>query len=93
MSTSNQTHDHQKIKEWAEKRNGVPARVSGTESGGDEGILRIHFPEFSKSDELQEISWDDFFGDFDKENLDFLYQEEKENGEQSTFHKFVNRTG
>jgi len=92
MSTSNQTHNHQTIREWAEARGGVPARVIGTESNGDEGILRIHFPEFSKSEGLEEISWDDFFGDFEKENLDFLYQDKKENGEQSTFHKLVSRT-
>jgi hypothetical protein len=91
MSTSNQTRDHQAIKAWAEQRNGVPARVKGTASGGDQGILRIHFPEFSESEGLEEISWDDFFKDFDKEKLDFLYQDKKANGETSTFHKFVAR--
>ena len=45
-----------------------------------------------KTDNLEEISWDDFFEDFESENLDFLYQEEKANGESSTFHKFVNRS-
>jgi len=93
MSTSNQTHNHQTIREWAEARNGVPARVIGTTVNGDEGILRIHFPEFSKSDDLEEISWEDFFNDFDQERLDFLYQEKKTNGEMSTFHKFVSRLG
>lgn len=93
MSTSNQTHNHQTIREWAEQRGGVPARVSGTEVNGDEGILRIHFPKFSKAEGLEEISWDDFFADFEKEELDFLYQDKKDNGEQSTFHKLVRRLG
>ena len=93
MSTSNQTHNHQTIKEWAEQRGGVPARVIGTGSNGDEGILRIHFPEFSNSGDLEEISWDDFFNDFEKEKLDLLYQDTKANGEQSTFHKLVSRAG
>lgn len=93
MSTSNQTHNHQTIREWAEKRGGVPARVFGTELNGDEGVLRIHFPEFSKSDALQEISWEDFFINFEKERLDFLYQDQKANGEQSTFYKLVARLG
>lgn len=93
MSTSNQTHNHQTIREWAEARNGVPARVIGTAVKGDEGILRIHFPQFSKSEDLEEISWEDFFSDFDQEKLDFLYQENKANGEPSTFHKFVARLG
>jgi len=90
MSTSNQTHDHQTIKDWAEQRKGIPAKVKGT-AKEDQGILRIHFPEFSTSDELEEISWDAFFADFEKDQLDFLYQDEKANGEPSTFHKFLNR--
>jgi hypothetical protein len=93
MSTSNQTHNHQTIREWAEKRGGVPARVIGTEINGDEGVLRIHFPEFSKSEDLEEISWEDFFNDFEKDRLDLLYQEHKVNGEQSTFYKLVTRLG
>jgi hypothetical protein len=93
MSTSNQTHNHQTIREWAEQRGGVPARVMGTEINGDAGILRIHFPKFSKNEELQEISWEDFFNDFEKDRLDFLYQDHKTNGEQSTFYKLVTRVG
>lgn len=90
MSASKQTHDHQIIKKWAEDRNGVPAKVSGTEKN-DEGILRIHFPEFSKSNNLEEISWEDFFADFESDQLDFLYQEKKADGEISTFHKLISR--
>jgi len=92
MSTSNQTSDHDKIRKWAEKRGGVPAKVDTTETKGSEGILRIHFPKHSENnDDLKEISWDDFFKEFDKNKLDFLYQDEKADGEQSTFHKFVER--
>jgi len=89
MSTSNQTHDRQTIKQRAEERNGVPAKVIGTEVNGDEGILRIHFPEFNKSYDLEEISWEDFFNDFEKDKLDFLYQDKKANGDRSTFYKLV----
>ncbi|GGC30882.1 hypothetical protein GCM10011386_23610 [Parapedobacter defluvii] len=92
MSTSKQTSDHNTIRKWAEQRGGVPAKVRGTGRGDDEGVLRIHFPENSKSDDqLEEISWSDFFDKFDAEKLNFLYQEEKADGEPSTFHKFVNR--
>lgn len=92
MSTSKQTSDHDTIKKWAEARGGVPAKVSGTGSGDDEGVLRIHFPDNSDNDDaLEEIPWVDFFEKFDAEQLDFLYQEEKADGETSTFHKFVNR--
>ena len=91
MSTSDRTHDHQTIQKWAEKRNGIPAKIKGTGKGSDEGVLRIHFPEHSESDNFEEISWDDFFKDFEKNKLDFLYQEKKADGESSTFHKFVDR--
>lgn len=91
MSTSNQTHDHKVIQKWAEDRGGVPAKVKDTEKNGDKGVLRIHFPEHSESENLEEISWEAFFTDFDKENLDFLYQEKKADGETSTFHKLVDR--
>jgi hypothetical protein len=91
MSTSQQTHDHDTIKKWAEQRKGVPAKVKGTEKNGDEGVLRIHFPGHSDSNDLEEISWEDFFNDFDQEKLDFLYQDKKADGQTSTFHKFINR--
>lgn len=92
MSTSTQTHDHDKIRKWAEERGGIPAVVNDTSSSDSEGILRIHFPDNSDSkDDLEQISWDDFFDNFEKNQLDFLYQDKKSDGEVSTFHKFVNR--
>ncbi|WP_374164729.1 hypothetical protein [Arcticibacter sp. MXS-1] len=92
MSSSNQTHDHEKIKQWAEERGGVPAKVKNTGKDDDEGVLRIHFPEHSDNDDrFEEIEWDDFFDNFEKNKLDFLYQDKKADGEVSTFHKFVQR--
>ena len=91
MSTSNQTHDHHVIQEWVEKRNGIPTRIKGTGKQDDDGLLRIHFPENSKSDNFEDMGWDDFFADFEKNKLDFLYQDKKADGETSTFHKFVER--
>jgi hypothetical protein len=86
---SHKTKDHDTIKNWVVHRKGVPAKVKGTESGKGEGLLRIHFPEQSSDQDLQKISWDEFFEVFDKNNLTFLYQVKKENGEDSTFNKFV----
>ena len=93
MSTSSlQTHDHEKIKEWAEERGGVPAKIKGTGKGDDEGVIRIHFPENSDNDDrFEEIEWEDFFVKFDENELEFLYQDKKANGETSTFHKFIKR--
>ncbi|MDY0907041.1 hypothetical protein [Pedobacter sp. CFBP9032] len=92
MSTSKQTHDHATIKAWVEKHDGVPSVVEDTADGKGGGILRIHFPKNSdSSSELKETDWDTFFKAFDKHKLDFLYQEKKANGDESTFHKFVER--
>ena len=92
MSTSDQTHDHKKIQKWAEERGGVPAKIKNTGKADDDGVLRIHFPKNSDNDDnFEEISWEDFFEKFDENELDFLYQDKKADGETSTFHKFVSR--
>jgi hypothetical protein len=91
MSThSNTTTDHNEIKEWVEKRKGKPARVKGTGSKNDPGLLRIDFPG-NNDGALEEITWDEFFNKFDKENLAFAYQDQKVNGEISYFNKLVSR--
>lgn len=79
------TTDHAEIKEWVEYRDGKPARVKGTGSAGDPGLLRIEFPGFGEDENLEEISWDEFFKKFDESNLGFLC------GGESRFFKFVDR--
>lgn len=91
MSTSEKTRDHSVIKKWTEERNGIPSKIKGTGKENDDGVLRIHFPDHSDSDNFEEISWEDFFAEFDRSKLDFLYQDKKADGESSTFHKFVSR--
>lgn len=89
---SKTTIDHEEVRRWAEDRDGHPARVKGT---GDEddpsegGILRIDFGD--EDEGLERISWDEFFEVFDSRNLQFLYQTETAEGEQSRFFKFIAR--
>lgn len=90
-NSSERTHDHKRIQKWAEGRNGIPAKIKGTGKEKGDGVLRIHFPDHSDSDDFEEITWEDFFEEFDKSKLDFLYQDKKADGETSTFHKFVSR--
>ena len=90
-NSSERTRDHKVIQKWTEDRDGVPAKIKGTGKEKGDGVLRIHFPDHSDSDNFEEISWDDFFEEFDNSDLDFLYQEKKADGETSTFHKFVSR--
>jgi hypothetical protein len=93
MSSTQQTHNHQTIKDWAEQREGVPAKVKGTGGDSDEGILRLHFPKKSPNNEdFEEIEWDDFFENFEENNLDLILQDKNKDGEISTFHKFVKRS-
>lgn len=87
---SNTTTDHDEIRQWVEQRQGAPARVKDTGNKDDGGLLRINFPG-GEEGRLENISWDEFFEKFDQENLAFLYQEEKADGEQSYFNKLIHR--
>ena len=91
MTGAVKTTDHDTIRQWAEERKGKPANVAGTSKGDEEvGLVRIDFAE--KEDEsLDAISWDEFFEKFEEKQLAFLYQEQKANGEPSTFNKLVSR--
>ncbi|MFC7080176.1 lamin tail domain-containing protein [Halorussus caseinilyticus] len=85
------TTDRETIRKWAEARDADPAHVVATGEGDDVGILRLDFPEEDPDPRLEAISWDDFFGKFETEDLAFRYQETKKSGEESYFYRFVNR--
>jgi hypothetical protein len=91
-SSTRTTTDHEAIRRWAEQRGGRPAVVRGTGDGdGDAGVLRIDFPGGAGDDELEPISWDEWFRKFEEENLAFLYQDRRAGGQDSTFFKLVRR--
>jgi hypothetical protein len=85
------TTDREEIRRWVEARGGRPARVRDTGGDGDPGILRIDFPGDDADAGLEPISWDEWFEWFDRNGLAFLYQDEKADGELSTFNKLVSR--
>ena len=89
-SETRKTTDHEEIRRWVEAHGGKPAAVKGTRDG-DTGVLRIDFPGGAGEEQLEPISWDEWFEKFDRENLAFLYQEQKAGGEDSTFFKLVRR--
>jgi hypothetical protein len=93
MSDSKITTDHNQIRKWVEDRGGHPAKVKGTgrtgETGG--GLLRIDYPGYSGEDELEEITWEQFFDQFEKAGLAFLYQDKLESGQTSRFSKLIDR--
>jgi hypothetical protein len=90
-SESKTTTDHDEIRRWVEEHDGSPASVRGTENGDGAGVLRIDFPGGAGEDQLEHLSWDEWFEKFDAEELAFLYQERKASGEDSTFFKLVSR--
>jgi Rho termination factor, N-terminal domain len=77
------TTSHEVIRAWAEERGGVPATVPGTEHGDHLGVLRLDFG--GDNADLRQVSWDEWFDTFDARKLNFIYQEERKDGNQSTF--------
>lgn len=82
------TTNHEVIKEWAEARDATPATVEGTEHGDHLGVLRFDFG--GGSDNLEHVSWDDWFKTFDDRRLNFIYQEQKSDGSRSNFFQLEN---
>ena len=81
------TTNHETIRNWAEKKGGKPAAVARTHQGTDVGIVRIMFPNAPQSEHqaLTEISWEEFFKEFDQRRLALLYEED------SLFSKIISR--
>lgn len=86
------TTNHDRIRDWVEKRGGSPATVKSTGRSKHPGLLRIDFPGYSGQATLEPITWDDFFQKFDEEQLTFLYQNKTASGKTSRFNKFVDRS-
>lgn len=87
------TTDHEEIRRWAEERGAQPARVRGTGGNGDVGILRLEFPGApgAKDEDLEPISWDDWFREFDERGLALVYEETTATGQKSNFNKIISR--
>ena len=68
--------DHETIRKWASRNGGKPASVKSTRQGDDAGIVRVMFPDApgSEHEDLEEISWDEFFEKFDEQELALLYE-------------------
>jgi hypothetical protein len=71
-SPPNITTDHDLIRTWVEERGGQPTRA-GRVARKRGGTLQIRFDD--EREHWQTISWDDFFRQFDAEQLAFVYQE------------------
>ena len=76
------TRDHDVIRRWAEERGGQPATAT---RGPDEEPRTLRFDFQDRDARLEPISWERWLRVFDERNLLFVYQEQKRDGNQSTF--------
>lgn len=92
-AASKTTSDHDKIRDWAEERGGVPALVQGAGDSEHAGRIRLEFPDAPnrRDEDLEEIDWDEFFEQFDDAGLAMVYEETTAEGEQSYFYKLIKR--
>jgi hypothetical protein len=83
------TFDHGEIMKWAEDRGAIPSSIIGTEDEGEvAGILTF---DFTGDENLESLSWDEFFDKFEKEKLALSIREKEKDGSKSHFFDFENR--
>jgi DUF2934 family protein len=76
------TEDHEVIRRWAERHQAEPATGEATRSGpatasvndGGAGV-RFNFPGFAR---YRPIDWDEWFDNFDRNGLTFVYEDDVE---------------
>lgn len=86
------TTDHERIREWAQERQGVPATVRGTGDAEGPGVLTLDLVGYGADErDLEHVDWDEWFAKFEESGLAFLHQGTKADGQVSTFFKLVRR--
>lgn len=88
------TTNHEEIRQWAADRGGRPARIHNTfGSTQDSCVLQIDFLYDKYDDDVKEVTWDEFFELFDREQMVLVYQTETEGGKLSRFGRVVKKEG
>jgi hypothetical protein len=82
------TRSHDVILSWANDRNAMPATVPNTEVDSYLGALRFDIPGFGSGQNLEHVSWSEWFATFDDRQLAMIFQERLQNGRQSSFFHF-----
>lgn len=83
--------NHEEIRRWARERGAEPSTVRRTEEDDNASIIRLDFPGLSVQGLLEEISWDEWFRDFDENDLALIVEDEIANGHSRNFYKLVAR--
>ncbi len=89
-SKTKTTIDHDEIRRWVEEHHGRPT-TADPPAEGFPGVLQIAFPERGNEAAIDELSWMEFFGKFEDQELAFIYELEPPGQATSHFAKFVPR--
>ncbi len=81
------TINHDEIRKWVESKGGKPAAVERTHDDESVGIIRLMFPKSAQSEHgaLTEITWEEFFEQFEDGKLALIYDE------KTLFNKIIGR--
>lgn len=85
------TTDHDEIRRWAQERNGRPVSVKHDPLNPNGCTIQIDFLYDRFDDNIHEISWDEFFDAFERDEMALVYQTETEGGRMSRFGRIVRR--
>src|SRR5215831_1143032 len=83
--------DHAEIRRWAAGRSARPSTVRRIHRDDNSGMIRLDFPGYSGAETLEEISWEEWFEDFEDRNLALIVQDEVADGERSNFNRLIPR--
>lgn len=80
------TIDHDLVRSWAEARDARPSRFEGMSKPSP-----LRFDLGPPDAGLIEMSWEEFFEEFERDNLAFYYRDMAPTGEHDDLHGFVSR--
>jgi hypothetical protein len=80
------TIDHDLVRSWAEVRDARPSKFEGMTKPSP-----LRFDLGPPDAGLTEMSWTEFFEEFERDNLAFYYRDMAPTGEHDDLHGFVSR--
>lgn len=71
------TTEHALVRKLIEDREGYPAHLESSEGQGDSGLLQVGLTDEGEEgdEDLKELSWEQFFEEFEEKDLAFAYRE------------------